>query len=294
MTYLSNSGGCSYGCGSCSSGASGYSVGMGSYSTIDSVVSSYSGSMSNALETAVDYDRPMQVINMDNPGVTYSKGEGEAKEVKGYNMPYNKGYATNSNARDYFSPSIFLRDDRPQSQFIGKVEEIKHYIQEAFKATTGKELPEDISIIVVNQEELKQRHELCNGTWSPGIQGISINRKGFGQSLIVVKENDLDILMMTIGHEIGHVLNFQLNNRLNEEAKAFAFEMAWVKSIFENNIAGLRNSIDPDPKPARNGLHDVAFAFVKRMLLLGKDAFDVFRGLLKGEFSVGEVAQCTG
>lgn len=287
MTYMSNSGCSSYS--GCGSGCSGYSSGSGSYNSIDDAISSYSGNTMNTLETAVDYDKALPVIEMQSaPEVLqYRAGEKEGKEAKGYNIPYNKGYSKGAiQSKDYFSPNMFLKPERPKAQFIGSVNEIKHYVQEAFKAVTGKDLPEDISIVVVDQDELKQRHEMCNGTWSPGIQGISINRKGFGQSLIAVKENDLDILMMVIGHEIGHVINFQLSNKLNEEAKAFAFEMAWVKAIYENNIANLKNSINPDPKPAKNGLHDVAFGFVKKMLLLGKDAFDIFKDLIKHKLSV--------
>jgi len=273
MTYLSGSGGCSYGCGSSHS--------SGSYSSIDSIIGSYSGNMST-LEVSLDYDPNTPQIMDTGKSEVYKK---EVQEAKGYDVPYNKGYSAEA-SKDYFSPNMFLKSERPQSQFIGEVEDIKDYVQEAFKATTGKELPEDLSIVVVNQDELKQRHAMCNGKWSPGIQGFSINKKGFGQSLIVVKENDLDLLMMVIGHEIGHVFNFQLNNQLNEEAKAFAFEMAWVKAIYEKNIAGLRNSIDQDPKPAKNGLHDVAFGFVKKLLMLGKDAFDIFNDLIQRRISV--------
>ena len=297
---MSNSGCCSgySGCGGHSSGygsgSSGYSFGSGNYNTIDSVISSYSGSSMNTLEMAADYNRndALPVFEMQsNAEVLNYKKESGGERGKGYNMPYSNSYKIPSSRNaDYFSPSTFLKAERPKTQFIGDVDEIKHYINEAFIATTGKELPDDISIEVVSEEELRQRHIACNGwneqRWSPGIQGFSINRKGFGQSLIAVKENDLDVLMMVIGHEIGHVINFQLSDRLNEEAKAFAFEMAWVKAIYENNIANLRNSINPDPKPARNGLHDVAFNFVKKLLLLGKDAFDIFNGLVKNSFSV--------
>lgn len=243
--------------------------------------------MANTLETAVDYDKALPVIEINTkPEILgYSKGE---KEAKGYNMPYNKSYGAAAHGKDYFSANMFLRQDRPKAQFVGSVDEIKDYIRETFMATTGKQMPEDISIEIVSQDELRQRHAILdsNAGWSQGIQGFSINRKGFGQSLVFVKENELDALMMVIGHEIGHVLNFQLSERLDEEAKAFAFEMEWVKAIYENNIANLRDSINPDPRPARNGLHDVAFGFVKKLLLLGKDAFDVFNELVKRKISV--------
>jgi len=239
----------------------------------------------------------MPVIDMSsNAEILNYRKEEVSSAGKGYNMPYNNIYKISKGPmQDDFSASSFLKTERPKAQFIGSVEQIKDYIHQAFVATTGKGLPEDISIEVVSQDELKQRHDIFNASrgesrWSPGIQGFSINRRGFGQSLIFVNENDLDILMMVIGHEIGHVVNFQLSNRLDEEAKAFAFEMAWVKAIYEKDIAGLKNSIDPDPKPAKNGLHDVAFGFVKKLMLLGRDAFDVFNDLMKRKISV-EVPQ---
>lgn len=200
----------------------------------------------------------------------------------------NAGYFGNTQTKtDVFSPDIFLNRDRPASQFIGSVDDIKHYIREAFEKTAGKMLPDDIIIRVVGQNELKGLHEEFGGKWSPGIQGISINKRGFGQSMIFVKENDLDMLLVTVGHEIGHVINFPLAEKLNEEAKAFAFEMAWVNALYSHNIAGLRKSINPNPMPARNGLHDVAFAFVKNLLLNGMKALDIFAKLMKNEIRMG-------
>jgi len=276
--------------------------------SIDSMISSYALPSISTRETSVP-----QVYNLDNlKPLLIEMGGNEQKslvnnvyERRGMDVNsairysaysgqdrigYNKGYNPLTKKRgEYFSPDVFLRNDRPSAQFIGSVEEIKHYINESFEKTMRKELPEDIVIRVVSGQELKMLHnDFGNGhsAWSPGIQGFSINRKGFGQSLIFVKENELDRLLITIGHEIGHVINFSLANKLDEEAKAFAFEMAWVKALYENDIAGLRNSINPDPMPAKNGLHDVAFSFVKSLLARGMDAFDIFVGLMKHEIRV--------
>ncbi|MEK7835220.1 MAG: hypothetical protein AAB298_03600, partial [Pseudomonadota bacterium] len=74
---------------------------------------------------------------------------------------------------------------------------------------------------------------------------------------------NLDEVMLVIGHELGHVLSPTLSNGRAEEAKAFAFEMAWANAIFTNDIAGLQSSINEaalSMKPAQNGLHDLAFA----------------------------------
>ena len=189
---MSNSGCCSgySGCGGHSSGygsgSSGYSFGSGNYNTIDSVISSYSGSSMNALEMAADYNRNdvLPVFEMQNNVeiLNYKSNEKSLEKGKGYNMPYSNSYKISQSKQDYFSPSTFLKAERPKTQFIGDVDEIKHYINEAFRATAGKELPDDISIEIVSQDELRQRHEILDGNarWSPGIQGFSINRKGFG------------------------------------------------------------------------------------------------------------------
>ena len=91
---------------------------------------------------------------------------------------------------------------------------------------------------------------------------------------------------MTIGHELGHVFTKSLINKHNEEAKAFAFEIAWLKTIIEHNIAGLQYSFNLDVKPAKNGLHDIAFAHVKKWLEKGKKAIEIYWELVKGALTV--------
>ncbi len=197
-------------------------------------------------------------------------------------------------AQDYSSPAPtrghteamvggFLKPSRPESPFIGKVADIQHYIEQAFEAVTGDSLPNDLTIEIVSAAELKKMHEAAGGVWSPGLQGFAQNKQGFGTSRIVVRENDLDKVMITIGHEIGHVLTLTLGTQHDEEAKAFAFEMAWIRALVNNNIADLAGSINTNPMPAMNGLHDVAFGFVKKKMQLGKEAIEVFRELAHGK-----------
>ena len=101
-------------------------------------------------------------------------------------------------------------------------------------------------------------------------------------------ENHLDALMVVVGHEIGHVLTKSLPNKHDEEAKAFAFSIEWAKTIKEHNIANLGLSIkdELDFRPARNGLHDVAFAFVDFMLKKGRKAIDLHSDLVRKYVSV--------
>ncbi|MBW3019105.1 hypothetical protein KY329_02895, partial [Candidatus Woesearchaeota archaeon] len=116
------------------------------------------------------------------------------------------------------------------------------------------------------------------------IMGFSINKFGKGASEIFVREAPLDSLLLTIGHELGHVLSPTLVNKHDEEAKAHAFSLAWMETIRDNDIAGLKPNIALNP--ANNGLHDVAFDFVKKLLHTGASAFDVFQTLSKGLTSI--------
>ncbi len=268
-----------YNCSGCNTG---YITEQGNpgYSSIDSVISSYTGPPASCMEAAVQQYEPVLQFK-ENSGNSYGISESiSSAAYTGQAQGYSSRHELRNSIADTFTPNLFLNRDRPASPFIGSSEEVKHYIKDAFEKTTGKAFPDNILIRVVDTHELRQLHEEFGGQWNPGIQGFSINKKGFGQSIIVCRENDLDRLLVTIGHEIGHVIEFPLSGKLDEEAKAFAFEMAWLKALHEHNIGGLKRSINPDPEPARNGLHDVAFRFVKKQLLLGRDCFELIKDLM--------------
>lgn len=180
-----------------------------------------------------------------------------------------------------------LRKNRPYTQFIKDAEQIKDYIIETFRELTGKEFPKDVVLSVCDEKELRKIHEQSGGTWNPGIMGFAINRRAVGEvSELFVRQNDLDALMLTIGHEIGHVFTDKLASAVDEEAKAFAFEIAWMKTIIDKNIADLQFSFNPLFSPAQNGVHDVAFKFVKEVMLSGKTALDIYWELAKKEMRV--------
>ncbi|MBU4502576.1 MAG: hypothetical protein KKA79_08315, partial [Nanoarchaeota archaeon] len=183
------------------------------------------------------------------------------------------------------SSNDFLKADRPITRFVGKAEEIKEHIQEAFEKTTAQKLPEHIIINVVPKEELKRLHMKGGNQWSEGIMGFAINKS---IPEVFIKENNMDQLMLTIGHELGHVFTKSLKNQHDEEAKAFAFEIAWIKAILENDIAGLKDSFTLDINPAKNGLHDVAFDNVKKWLQKGKNAIDVYWDLVRGILKIDQ------
>lgn len=94
--------------------------------------------------------------------------------------------------------------------------------------------------------------------------------------------------MLAIGHEIGHVYTSSLPDSHDEEAKAFSFAMEWAKIIKENNIGNLAENIKEniDFNPARNGLHDIAFFFVKNLMNNGLKPMEIHNSLVKKYISL--------
>ncbi len=182
---------------------------------------------------------------------------------------------------------MFLNPDRPLTREISTENEIMQYVKQAFKKTTGKEFSTDfIKITILNEKDFRKLHEDNKGIWSPGLQGFAINRNRKGINEIFVKQERLDSLMLTIGHEIGHIMSPTLRNSTDEEAKAFAFSMEWMRAIKDNNIAGIAQCINPNP--AKNGLHDKAFEFVIELIQEGKVAMQIFEELSKGKISISK------
>ena len=193
-------------------------------------------------------------------------------------------YSTSHYIIHSFTPEIFLNPSRQKAGFVDDNDEIKSIANETFELMMKQKMPENISINVLSFAEFRALHSGF-GAWNNGILGFSINGNN---KQIFVRENHLDVLMIVIGHEIGHVLTETLPNKHDEEAKAFAFSMEWAKTIKKHNIANLGMSIKDDIsfEPARNGLHDVAFAFVDLMVKKGRKAIDLHRDLTKKYVSV--------
>ncbi|HHE67533.1 MAG TPA: hypothetical protein ENL33_00505 [Candidatus Parcubacteria bacterium] len=163
---------------------------------------------------------------------------------------------------------------------MGKAEEIKDYVKEAFEKIFGVSFPNDVKVSVLKEKDFRKISS------SPGVLGLSINRKRQGWvSEIFVLEGTLGRVMLTLGHELGHVLTESLNNRHDEEAKAYAFSLEWMRVIKENNIGDLGEAIVLD-KPAKNGLHNVAFNFVRGLIDSGKRAWEIYLGLIRRKYSV--------
>ena len=253
-----------------------YCNGVGSYG-IGQVMGSVNSYQSSPLEGMVAYHSAVEVQER-TPVVSYSSTP--ARDLYHRSASYLTVDAP-SFAPDYaFAPDNFLKPGRTSQPFIGDAVQIQDEIREAFTATTGKVFPLDIRIAVLSDSEFKQHIS------DPHVVGFSLNRKTDGLvSDVFVRADEKDRVMLTIGHEIGHVLTLPVAGRQNEEAKAFAFSRAWMDAIKKEDIAGLGNSLVID-NPARNGLHDVACAFVWQHIKNGKDALALFWELVNGETGV--------
>ncbi|MBW2971528.1 hypothetical protein KY359_00700 [Candidatus Woesearchaeota archaeon] len=236
------------------------------------------------------------VLNLDNRKVEFVSpyiGDSGRKEVSyntrknQYLLPSPSGSYNNSQSAEYQSSITvgLLNPRRPHTQFINDAEEVESIVRETFEKLTCQAFPDDIVVRVLSEEEMKSAHKANGGKWSPGIMGFALNRSPYPSS-IFVRKNHLDALMLTVGHELGHVLSERLASDVDEEAKAFAFELAWAKCIVENDIGGLAANFNVDFMPAENGLHDRAFAFVQSAVKKGKNAMQVFWEMGKGILKV--------
>lgn len=282
--------------------AGSYQLSHHSGDSLDAIISHYTSSISSSSVEVINLDRTLDqhvVRNIDNDIPNkYTSSPQTHQQPKQYGQLLAAAYGTlgskasavlsdynpsfQQSRRHYHVVDHFLNIYRHPTPFIGKAEAIKEYIRKAFTATTGMSLPDDISIRICTAEELKKVHSNFSNAWSNGIQGFSLNKT----RELFVKEGDLDRVMLVIGHEIGHVLSNTLDDKHDEEAKAFAFECAWMEAIVKHNIANLKESINLDFIPANNGLHDIAFGFVRNIIQAGKKALTLFQELIRGEMKV--------
>lgn len=250
-------------------------------------VGSYHSSSAPALFTA---RQPAVLYTLESKVQTYTISTAPVAVIQqSADLPQRKQYGNASlsyfmpHRQEYFSPEPFLLPSRPRSQWIGEAGEVAEFVEEAFEKVTDSKLPNDVVITVVPEHALFALHAAMGGAPAPGLQGFSINRHGFGESTIIVKQNALDKLLLTIGHELGHVLTFSLSNTLAEECKAFAFELAWMEAIAEHNIANLASSLNLNANPAQNGLHDLAWQWVQRWKAAGMSGREIFRQLSRNQ-----------
>lgn len=211
------------------------------------------------------------------PGFQYSS----LQEQGGYKAHSAAAYSlvTPSHTEYHFRPSEFLKQGK-EGKFIGKAEDIKDYIVDTFEKIFHARFPNNIHLTVSNEKEFRKLAP------HPGTIGLSLNRGKEGLiSEIFVLNDALARVMLTIGHELGHVLTETLDNPHDEEAKAYAFSLVWMKAIKEHDIAGLADALVTE-RPAENGLHNVAFRFVERLLHAGKEVGEIYGELIRKILSV--------
>lgn len=242
------------------------------YSTLESIAyhSAPSGSYSSNINYMAEAVQPQQQFYIP-----------KQEQIKLYSNSNNTLYQIQktrpTNIEYSFVPDNFLKPGQTK-RFIGDAEEIQEYIEEAFLKTTDKQFPPDIQITVCPPQKFKK---ILN---QPGVRGFSINRKQQGStSEIFVLNDDLARVMLTVGHEIGHVISKPLNDKRLEEAKAFAFSKAWMKTIRQHNIADLKNAIILE-NPANNGIHDIAHQFINKFK--DKDPLKLYWEIVGGKHAL--------
>jgi hypothetical protein len=241
--------------------------------TLESIVKS-------AQDYVIDFDRKPELIRA-----------GREDMYSGDSNKYDKKHSGNDyqqirHSNYLFSPDVFLSDDRAPSAFVSNFEEIREFSEQAFENIMEKKLPNDIVFNVCSWQELIREYPEFSEQGRPDVLGFAINRRHLSlSSIIFARKDNLDRLLLTIGHEIGHVISRQLSIGVDEEAKAFAFSIAWADAIRKNDIAGLKKSIKGTIAPAENGLHDRALMFVLDKIRKGMSAIEVFYMVSSGKIS---------
>jgi hypothetical protein len=225
----------------------------------------------------------------------YTSGEIYQSQTLGY-QPAQNYFSSSSLQNAYFGQNnyfqnkektheaisdLFLAPNRPSTPLVSEFGAIKEVTEETYKQLTGQDFPHDsVKVFILPEIAFKKVFSTTGNYWNEGIQGFSLNRYGHGISEVFVRENNLDSVLLTLGHEIGHILSKPLLNLKDEEAKAHAFSIAWMNTIRDNNIAGLKPNILLNP--AKNGIHDAGLEIVDYLMSAGISALDAFRTLAHG------------
>ncbi len=178
-----------------------------------------------------------------------------------------------------FDPAPFIRPGF-EGCFIGVADDVKRYVEDTFMALFGTKFPAHIDICVLGEKEFRTIAP------HPDTIGLSINRGSTGEvSQVFVLAGSLARVMLTLGHELGHVLSPTLSSIHNEEAKAYSFSFAWMDVIRKSNIGGLGCAFVTE-NPAHNGVHDVAYAFVMKLVDSGRQFWDIYTDIVERELSM--------
>ncbi|MBW2994821.1 hypothetical protein KY312_00565 [Candidatus Woesearchaeota archaeon] len=245
-----------------STSSSGYSGGFSPYSVLENKV--HYGKSSNKMYAS---NKPAPVVVEQKPTIIYDKSGGYSNKVSNKVDSYYK-----NNNQNQFQAEMFLSANRKNVKFVKASGEIQKLVEQTFQLLTKKPLP-NFNIRVCTPKEMRKAHP----NWHESIRGFAQP----GTQSIFVLEAPLDELMVTIGHEIGHLLARSAENEQDEEAKAFAFCIAWIRTIKEHNIGGLGDNL-VIPTPAKNGLHDKAWEFIQGLIKAGENPIGLFYQLSSG------------
>ena len=98
---------------------------------------------------------------------------GQESGLKGYQNNL-AGYDLFKTEKNYhFIPDDFLKPGK-EGIFVGKAEEIKDHVEEAFEKIFKTNFPNDVKLSVLKENEFRKINS------SPGVMGLSINRKKQG------------------------------------------------------------------------------------------------------------------
>ena len=229
---------------------------------------------SAAAPASSSYDDGMFIPSRDL--LSYSS---EAAKPLSYSLNHGNYLFSVPQMEDHFIPDNFLKPGK-EGIFVGQAEEVKEFVEDAFRHIFHKSFPNNVKISILDGQEFRKIAP------QESTVGLSINRGREGLlSEIFILNDSLGRVMLTIGHELGHVLTKTLSRHHDEEAKAYAFSLVWIDAIKKNNIADLGGAIITE-RPAENGLHNVAFNFVHRLISQGKEAWETYVELVGGMVSV--------
>jgi len=152
-----------------------------------------------------------------------------------------------------FDPRAFLDPSAPPQMWVSSLGEVQTLIHETWARMMHTPLPPDITITIGSAEVLAPHF---GGMLPAGVRGFAIPAKEGTLKQIFIKSGPKDQIMMTIGHELGHISSPILPDIRDEEAKAYAFSLAWMQVMREHRIGDLKPQIWLSG--AKNGIHNVA------------------------------------
>ncbi len=251
------------------------------FSQLEYITSNSSTPSSNTYQSAVSSNQSYSFSpNIFSQQPSQSTFAYQSESNQSYQQSQQNLYSIfNQKIEYHFQPESFLKPGK-EGIFIGTTEEIKEHIEDAFQLIFHQPFPNDIKISICNKEQFRKIAP------NESTIGLSINRRKQNLlSEIFILNDSLARVMLTIGHELGHVLTETLNNAHDEEAKAYAFSLAWIKTIKQHNLADLKDAIITE-SPAQNGLHNFAFSFVSKLIEQGKNAWETYQELIQQSLSI--------